>query len=163
VQQGKQNPKIKLFRPDNFYFDEETGVSFCLAGHFLVSKGNDSPINGYQGHRFEGAKRICEPCDLRDRCIRHPEKTAIRQVMFFSKDQPSPHKILDKMRQAIDSPLGRSIYSKRIGTLEPVFANIRHNKRMNRFNLRGKCKVNTQWHLYCLGHNIEKIANHRSN
>ncbi len=163
AQQDKEHPKTKLFRPEDFYFDEETGVSFCLAGHFLVSKGNDSAINGYQGHRFEGAKRMCEPCELRDSCIRHPEKTAIRQVMFFSKDQPSPHKILDKMRQAIDSPRGRSIYSKRIGTVEPVFANIRHNKRMNRFNLRGKCKVNTQWHLYCLVHNIEKIANHRSN
>jgi Transposase DDE domain len=46
--------------------------------------------------------------------------------------------------------------------VEPVFANIRHNKRMSRFNLRDQCKVNTQWHLYCLVHNIEKIANHRS-
>jgi Transposase DDE domain len=82
--------------------------------------------------------------------------------MFFDKDQPSPHKILDKMRHAIDSPRGRALYSKRIGTVEPVFANIRHNKRMSRFNLRGQCKVSTQWHLYCLVHNIEKIANHRN-
>ena len=62
------------------------------------------------------------------------------------------------MRQAIDSPRGRSLYSRRIATVEPVFANIRHHKRMSRFTLRGKAKVSTQWQLYCLVHNIEKIA-----
>jgi hypothetical protein len=63
------------------------------------------------------------------------------------------------MRQAIDSPQGCAVHSQRIGTVEPVFANIRHNKRLNRFTLRGYAKVNTQWHLYCMVHNIEKLAN----
>lgn len=40
-----------------------------------------------------------------------------------------------------------------------VFANIRHNKRLNRFTLRGRAKVGTQWRLYCLVHNIAKLAN----
>jgi hypothetical protein len=42
-------------------------------------------------------------------------------------------------------------------TVEPVFANLRHNKRLNRFTLRGRRKVDTQWKLYCLVHNIEKL------
>lgn len=42
--------------------------------------------------------------------------------------------------------------------MEPVFANLRHNKRLTRFTLRGRDKVNAQWHLYCLVHNIEKLA-----
>ena len=50
-------------------------------------------------------------------------------------------------------------YGRRIATVEPVFANIRHHKRMDRFTLRGKAKVSTQWQLFCLVHNIEKIAN----
>jgi hypothetical protein len=37
---------------------------------------------------------------------------------------------------------------------------IRHNKRLNRFTLRGRQKVDTQWKLYCLVHNIEKLAHH---
>ena len=41
----------------------------------------------------------------------------------------------------------------------PVFGNIRHNKKLCRFNLRGRDKVNAQWHLYCMVHNIEKLAN----
>jgi hypothetical protein len=62
------------------------------------------------------------------------------------------------MRRAIDSPEGRRLYGKRIGTVEPVFANLRHNKRLSRFTLRGRCKVRTQWRLYCLVNNIEAIS-----
>ncbi len=62
------------------------------------------------------------------------------------------------MRQAIDSPRGRQLYSQRIGTVEPVFANLRHNKRLNRLNYRGQTKVKTQWSLYCMVHNIEKLS-----
>jgi IS5 family transposase len=75
------------------------------------------------------------------------------------KNQPSSHPTIDAIKRAIDSEHGRRTYSKRMGTVEPVFANLRHNKQLNRFTLRGKCKVNAQWHLYCMVHNIEKIAN----
>lgn len=40
---------------------------------------------------------------------------------------------------------------------EPVFANIRFNKGPDYFALRGKRKVNTQWLLFCVVHNLGKI------
>jgi hypothetical protein len=43
---------------------------------------------------------------------------------------------------------------------ELVFANIRTNKHLDRFTLRGKAKVNIQWLIYCLVHNREKIRNY---
>jgi transposase len=51
-----------------------------------------------------------------------------------------------------------TLISQRIATVEPVFANIRHHKKMDRFTLRGKLKVGIQWLLYCVVHNIEKMA-----
>lgn len=45
--------------------------------------------------------------------------------------------------------------NQRIGKVEPVFANIRHNKRLTSFNHRGREKHNTQWNLYCMVHNID--------
>ncbi len=63
------------------------------------------------------------------------------------------------MRRAIDSAHGRQLYSQRIGTVEPVFGNIRHNKRPTRLNLRGRAKVNTNGYLYYRVHNLEKLAN----
>ena len=60
----------------------------------------------------------------------------------------------------IDTDAGKRKYEKRLGMVEPVFANIRIHKRMDRFTLRGSIKVNIQWLLYCMVHNIEKLANH---
>ncbi|TAG45332.1 MAG: hypothetical protein EAZ30_15580 [Betaproteobacteria bacterium] len=57
------------------------------------------------------------------------------------------------MKRDIDSQQGRRTYSKCMGTVESVFANVRHNKQLNRFTLRGRCKVGTQWQLYCMGNN----------
>jgi len=64
---------------------------------------------------------------------------------------------ITRMKRKIDSALGRAIYGKRLGTVEPVFAHITRMLGLNRFTLRGKHKVNTQWLLYCLVHNIGKI------
>jgi transposase len=149
---------IKLFRPQDFEYDPLTNTCRCPAGKTLYSNGSNCTTQGRVHHKFTGSVSNCVPCDLRDRCLRHPERTKVRQVAFFAKGQPSPHEATELMKRAIDSPKGRQLYSQRIGTVEPVFANIRHNKRMNRFTLRGLAKVNTQWHLFCLVHNIEKIA-----
>jgi hypothetical protein len=65
------------------------------------------------------------------------------------------------MRWKFDSPLGREIYGRRMATVEPVFANIQ-NKGMRRFTLRGRRKVNAQWQLFAMVHNIEKIARVRA-
>jgi len=45
------------------------------------------------------------------------------------------------MRARIDSDEGRQQYSRRLATVEPVFGNVRHNKRLDRFTLRGRSKV----------------------
>ena len=63
------------------------------------------------------------------------------------------------MKARIDSPSGRELYGRRFATVEPVIANLRHNRRLDRFTLRGRTKVDGQWKLYCLVHNIEKLAN----
>ncbi|HTF97026.1 MAG TPA: transposase [Cellvibrio sp.] len=34
------------------------------------------------------------------------------------------------------------------------------NKGLRRFSLRGKAKVQGQWQLFCLIHNMEKLANY---
>jgi len=45
-----------------------------------------------------------------------------------------------------------------MSVLEAVFGN--NKRRLNRFSLRGEKKVQGQWQLYCLVHNIEKLANY---
>ncbi len=83
------------------------------------------------------------------------EAKRVRQVAQFEPKVAKPDDPSERMRRAIDSSKGQQLYSQRVATVEPVFANIRHNKRIDRFTLRGKVKVGIQWLLYCLVHNIE--------
>ncbi|MCZ7654102.1 MAG: transposase [Rhodocyclaceae bacterium] len=92
------------------------------------------------------------PCAQRDKCLRKPDKTPAGQVCFF-RGRASGGKVshTEIMKRAIDSERGRALYGGRFATVEPVFGNIRHNKRLNRFTLRGRTKVDAQWKLFCLG------------
>jgi transposase len=148
------------FQPGDFTYDPATRTCICPAGKKLYSTGSACSTHGRKHHKFQGAKRDCVPCHLRDKCLRYPERTQTRQVAFFDKNQNSPLQYTERMKQAIDSHRGRRLYARRIAIVEPVFANLRHNKRLDRFTLRTQLKVNTQWNLYCLVHNIEKLAHH---
>ena len=67
------------------------------------------------------------------------------------------------MKSKIDATLGKTMMNRRFATVEPVFGNLgnlRNNKRLDRFTLRGRSKVGGQWKLYCLVHHIEKLAHH---
>jgi hypothetical protein len=61
------------------------------------------------------------------------------------------------MKAKIDSEEGRYYYSRRLAIVEPVFGNICSSHKLRRFSLRGKRKVNNQWLLYAMVHNIGKI------
>jgi hypothetical protein len=61
------------------------------------------------------------------------------------------------MKTKIDTEQGKQIYARRLGIVEPVFANICVHKHMHRFTLRSKWKVDVQWRLFALVHNIGKI------
>jgi hypothetical protein len=73
----------------------------------------------------------------------------------------SPHQNANEwMRQRIDGETGKAIYGQRLAIVEPVFANIGEQKGLRGFSLRGQAKVQGQWQLYCLIHNIEKWKNY---
>ncbi len=150
--------KIRLYRPEDFRVAEDESHCICPAGRKLYSNGSACTINGRSCHKYTGSHSGCGACEHRNQCLRHPQRTSVRQVAIFKKNQSSTNEVLQAMKQRIDSPEGRRRYSQRIGTVEPVFGNIRHNKRLNRFTLRGRHKVGVQWRLYCLVHNIEKLA-----
>lgn len=154
----EQTPSI--FSPSEFAYDAEARTCTCPAGNSLYRKGQNLITNGFVSEQFRGAKRDCAPCALRAQCLRTPEKTVARQVAFFrGRAEPAPETHTARMKTQIDSPSGRAQYAQRFAAVEPVFANVRYNKGLDRFTLRGRTKVDGQWKLFCLVHNIEKLAN----
>jgi hypothetical protein len=148
---------IKFFKPEHFRFNDDN-TAICPAGKTLTGNGATYSQRAHRFQRYQADARDCAGCALRAQCLRNPKAKRGRQVARFEPRASDKQHPSARMRDAIDSPRGRALYSRRIATVEPVFANIRHHKRMSRFTLRGKAKVSTQWQLYCLVHNIEKIA-----
>jgi hypothetical protein len=153
-----QTEPIKLYRPEHFEF-HANNTATCPAGRTLSSNGRlYTHTSGAKVQQFKARDHDCQGCARKHRCLKNPVGGKGRVVSLFGRALVDDNDPSQKMRQAIDSARGRALYSRRIATVEPVFANIRHHKRMSRFTLRGTTKVATQWQLYCLVHNIEKIA-----
>jgi len=157
---GDEATPPRTFGPAQFKFDASSNTFTCPAGKLLRSTGAVySTGKGLRREDFKAQRQDCLACPLRQRCLRRPDSNSVRKVVRFHPRQVDPDDPSERMRQAIDSARGRAMYSRRIATVEPVFANLRHHKRLSRFTLRGRTKVSTQWQLYCLVHNIEKLAN----
>jgi len=152
--------KSPCFTPADFILLADRSGCVCPADRVLYANGKHSTVNGYAALKFRGAQRDCVPCALRRHCLRTPGTTKTRQVAFFQGKVPGHVTHTGRMKAKIDSALGRQMISRRFATVEPVFGNLRGNKRLDRFTLRGRDKVDGQWKLYCLVHNIEKLAHH---
>ena len=159
----RKAPKhLTLFRPKDFQVAADLSHCICPAGKRLYRSGHHRNLNGFATADFAGAKRDCGPCALRARCLRKPESTPTRQVAIFLRKvvfEQQLEQAVERMKQMVDSAQGHELIAQRFATVEPVFGNVRFNKALNRFTLRGQAKVDGQWKLCCLVHNIEKLAN----
>jgi hypothetical protein len=66
----------------------------------------------------------------------------------------------DFMRRVLRSAKGKELYSRRQVMVEPVFADIKQNRRAGRFKRRGRAAVRSEWRLIAATHNLLKL--HRS-
>ncbi len=110
---------------------------------------------------FSGRLSSCRVCPIKAQRMVNPasadhRKGSGRQVSFRVYNETPTY--TDWMKARIDSDTGKRIYSHRMSTVEPVFANLEHNKGLKRFSLRGKKKGQTQWQLFASVHDIEKLT-----
>ena len=63
----------------------------------------------------------------------------------------------DRMRRKLRTKRGRKRYALRMGTVEPVFGQIKQGRGFRQFLLRGLDNVNSEWQLICTGHNLLKL------
>jgi transposase len=147
---------------EQFTYEPKSDCYLCPQGKTLPLHAREHRTS--KGHRYRCYRAYpadaCHDCPVRAQCIARDGR---RKSLFlaFAGNTPLPTRSA-QMRQKIDQPASREIYAKRVAIVEPVFANVRINKRLDRFNYRGKEKVNIQWLLYCLVHNVEKIARYGS-
>ncbi len=67
----------------------------------------------------------------------------------------------DFMRRVIASDAGGALYSQRQWMVEPVFAQIKANRRIDRFKRRGVAAARSEWRLITATHNLLKLHRHK--
>ncbi len=146
------------FQVKDFTMSKDRTHCICPAGKRMYRTGSNIVMDGKRAYKFGCRKTDGRTCEYRERCLRHPDRQEYRQVYFFvGRAEGKPETYTQKMKRRIDSIKGRLIYNRRLGISEPPFAHIRTMLKLDRFSLRGKRKVNTQWLLYCIVHNLTKV------
>jgi len=89
---------------------------------------------------------------------------AVDRESYRDREQPCPRGPLptgatrvDRMRRKLQTKKGAAIYSTRKTIVEPVFGQIKQARGFRQFLLRGLKKVQGEWAIICLTHNILKL------
>ena len=142
------------FTDADFRFDAFRQLFVCPQGKILRC-GAHNQRNRYRVYDIYRARpQDCALCPVRSHCLSKP--TTSRRFLSIEVGSLHPN-LIEQMKARIDTPEGRKIYSRRLAIVEPVFANLRVQKRLDHFTLRSKAKVDIQWKLFALVHNIGKI------
>jgi transposase len=148
--------KPKRFEVNDFKYDPKTDSYLCPKGERLNFRASGARVKTKVYRRYVAPMGVCDDCPYRKCCLKRPNGRI--KCLEIDIGRP-PEDLVGKMIEKIDTEKGKQRYERRLAIVEPVFANIRSQKRLDRFHLRGKYKVNIQWLLYCIIHNIEKIVN----
>jgi len=144
----------KKFSMEDFEYDRNNDCYICPNGKILEYKC-DAVLRNNTGRQYRCRSSDCAECPLIEKCIKKRNGNKPARALY-SAYRKYDKNLSEEMRKKIDEPVNRELYSRRAQIIEPVFADITYCKRMNRFTLRTKEKVNAQWLLYCIVHNIWK-------
>ena len=141
---GKQ---LSPFDKDNFIYDEITDVFTCPEGKLVKFWHTRHYHNGdYRVYRCVE----CTSCQHFGQCTKSKKGRSIwRRVVDES---------IKKMRLKLDSESGKAIYAKRKHIVEPVFGHIKSVLGFTGFSLRGLKKVNAEFKIVAIAHNLKKIS-----
>jgi Transposase DDE domain len=157
TQERHKRPTEEKFSLADFTYDKAHDCYTCAQGKVLTLEARRHKIGNHIYRRYEADEADCGACPLREQCLQTVETRRKHLAVWVENVKET---FSQQMIPKIDTPAARKIYGLRLAIVEPVFGNIRSQKRLDRLTLRGKIKVNIQWMLYCMVHNLEKIANY---
>jgi transposase len=70
---------------------------------------------------------------------------------------PQALSVKDRMMRKLITVRGHAIYARRKAIVEPVFGQIKHARGFRQFLRRGLVRVQQEWALICLSHNLLKL------
>jgi len=146
---SSQHPE---FHKSRFRYDQVEDQYICPMGRFL-------PYQGLLKRQGKPEIRIyrcadCPECGRKSECTR----AVYRTISLDPREY-----LMRKMRTRLETPEGRKKYSKRKYIVEPVFGDMKFNRKMGGLLLRGKLKARGEFLIMCIAHNLRKIGKYLSN
>jgi len=148
---------IPRYEVDDFKYNEREDYYECPQGKRLAFKRKTCQ-KGVEGKVYQASLTDCKQCPDFSKCSwsnKDQSEQVQGKVLRITEKNKQGNACL-QMRKKLETVEYQDIYAYRIQIIEPVFANIRYCKGLNRFTLRGKEKVNSQLLLYCIVHNLSK-------
>jgi len=141
---------------NDFVYNKRGNYYKCPNGKKLIYKG-DFTVRDTDMKEYRASVKDCRKCPLVKNCIN--TKKDYSKMGHGRCLSVSPGSLCNLLREKLNTVEYQDQYACRIQIIEPVFANIKTSKGLDRFMLRGKTKVNSQWQLYCITHNLGKCLN----
>jgi transposase len=149
-QNGREKPE---FHVDNLHYNKEQDCFYCPMGQKMSFIGNaiNQTETGYQRIISRYKAQNCFGCPIRGAC----HKRAAERIIEVSHRL---NELKTQARERLKSEQGLIHRSRRPIDVEPVFGIIKSNRGFKRFLLRGLEKVNIEFGLLALAHNLKKMA-----
>jgi hypothetical protein len=146
--------KQDRFHRDNFPYDTSTDSFSCPNGEKLLHKASIKQINpsGYERLTNLYESRNCEGCSLADACKKKGQDR--RQITV----NPTWDEFKKQAKARLFTDEGIALRKQRSIDVESSFGDIKYNQGYHRFRLRGLKKVNIEWGLIAISHNLRKAA-----
>jgi transposase len=141
------------FQSHNFPYDPRQDVFTCPAQHPMTYRETKpyQTSNGYLSERRFYECDHCGNCPLKPKCTKAKGN---RRIQF----SPTLQRYRQQAKQNLTSEQGIALRKQRSIEPETVFGDIKFNRCFRRFSLRGLEKVNTEWGIISLAHNLRKLA-----
>jgi transposase len=152
-QEQTKKYKNNSFLANNFGYDQEKDEFVCPEGKRLIYQetSHQETENGYVIERRHYECEDCQGCPLKMQCT---QSTGNRRIQIsFRLEQ-----LKKRARDNLHSEKGKELRSRRGVEVESVFGRLKWNWGFRRFLLRGKEKVEIEWGLLCIAHNMTKMA-----
>jgi len=148
----KKKFKENFFHSDNLYYNVEEDYYVCPIGQHMTRIGKGTRVSslGYESEVIRYQAANCQGCPLRSKCFKGLNNRVI-EVNYRLKE------LKRQARKRLMSVEGEKLRKQRCIEPESVFGHLKSNRKYNRFRMYGLEKIDIDFGLLCIAHNLKKM------
>ena len=131
-----------------FVYEEWRNRYRCPQGRYLYARQESYTDRGKGYVVYRCAD--CQSCEKKAQCV--PKNRNCRELKRYEDEE-----LKEAMREVMRQPGARSLYRRRQGMVEPVFAELQGLQGLRRFRRFGLRAVSLEFSLHLMAHNLRRL------